>query len=270
MRNTGGVVGTASARNGVDGNMPTNLLELLVEFHKDAPRQGPGCDEETERALSFVDSLREDSRILDVGCGTGAQTMALARNTIGQITAVDRFPAFLDKLGEKLRAEGLQNRVQTVQALMAELPYPDEAFDLIWAEGSIYIMGFANGLQAWKRLLKPGGYIVVSEISWLTGSRPAELEDYWVADYAEIDTISNKIAVVEASGYVPIAHFVLPEHCWTENYYKPILARSEDFLRRYDYKEEVREFVEAGRREAALYDRYKEYYSYVFYIAQKR
>ena len=249
--------------------MPIDRLKLIADFHKDAPRQGPGADDQTERALSYVGSLGADARIIDIGCGTGAQTMTLARSTAGQITAIDRLPAFLGRLAEKVSTHGLGHRVRPVCASMFHLPCADGTFDLIWAEGSIYIIGFEKGLREWRRLLKPGGYIAVSEISWLTDSRPAEVEDYWVADYAEIDTIENKLAVVEASGYTLIAHFVLPERCWTENYYAPILARSEDFLRRYDYRDEVREFVEAGREEAAIYDRYKDYFSYVFYIAQK-
>lgn len=250
--------------------MHIDLLRLILEFHKDSPRQGPGCDDETARALGFVGSLGAGSRIADIGCGTGAQTMTLARSAPGAITAVDLFPPFLGKLSQKIHANGLENRVTPVCASMLNLPLADHTFDLIWAEGSIYIIGFEKGLREWQRLLKPGGYIAVSEISWLTDSRPAEVEDYWVAAYAEIDTIENKLAVVEASGYTSVAHIVLPERCWTENYYAPILARSEDFLKRHDYRPEVQEFVEAGREEAALYDRYKDYYSYVFYIAQKR
>lgn len=69
---------------------------------------------------------------------------------------------------------------------------------------------------------------------------------------------------------VPVAHFVLPEYCWTENYYKPILDRSEAFLRKHGYKDEVKEFVGEGNREAEMYERFKNYCSYVFYIARKR
>ena len=246
-----------------------DLIELIVDFHKDALRLGPGGDKETEKALGFIAHLDEQSKIIDIGCGTGAQTMTLAKNTSGKIVAIDLFPAFLGKLDEKIRAQNLENRVKTEVVSMSELPYPDQEFDLIWAEGSIYNIGFAKGLKEWRRLLKPGGYIAVSEISWLTQTRPPEVDQYWNAIYAEIDTVSNKTAVIEANGYVPVAHFVLSEYCWTENYYQPILDRSEAFLEKYNYSEEVKEFIEAGREEAAIYERFKEYYSYVFYIAKK-
>ncbi|MGE5484827.1 MAG: hypothetical protein ACM3X4_07420 [Ignavibacteriales bacterium] len=48
---------------------------------------------------------------------------------------------------------------------MLQLSFPPESFDLIWSEGAIYIMGFGNGLTAWKPLLRRGGYVVVSELS---------------------------------------------------------------------------------------------------------
>ena len=247
-----------------------DLLDLMIDFLKDALRQGPGSDQETKRALMFIDNLSDNSKIIDIGCGTGAQTMTLAENTSGKIVAIDMLPVFLEKLNEKILDKKLENRVTTECRSMLELPYPDNAFDLIWAEGSIYNIGFIKGLQDWKRILKAGGYIAVSEISWLTDTRPQEVEKYWTQNYAEIDTISNKIAVIEANGYTPVAHFVLPESCWIENYYQPILDRSEDFLKKYDYAEDLKQFIEAGRIEADIYKRFKEYYSYVFYIAKKK
>lgn len=245
------------------------LIDLIIDFHQDAKRLGPGSDEETERALSFVGELSDDANILDLGCGTGAQTMVLAEKTPARIVAVDLFPQFLAKLEEKIQARNLETRVKTEKGSMLELPYPDREFNVIWAEGSIYNMGFTKGLQEWKRLLKPGGYMAVSEISWLTATRPTEVEEYWTKNYAEIDTISNKIKVIEDSGYLPVAHFVLPEDCWVENYYRPILERSEAFLQKYNYHKKVRAFIEAGQGEADLYARFKDYYSYVFYIIRK-
>lgn len=82
--------------------------------------------------------------------------------------------------------------------------------------------------------MKDGGYIAVSEISWLTATRPDEIEQYWLNEYSEIDTIENKLAVIEKCGYTPIAHFVLGGDCW-DNYYQPLLAKAEAFLAKYDY-----------------------------------
>ena len=77
------------------------------------------------------------------------------------------------------------------------------------------------------------------------------------------------LAVIERCGYDPVAFFVLDDKCWIDNYYKPLIDNSEIFLKRHDYADEVREFVEQSIIEADMYNRFRDYYSYVFYIARK-
>lgn len=245
------------------------LLELLIDYHQDNERQGPGSKEATLRALSFIPNLGKESKILDIGCGTGAQTITLAKYTPAQITAVDMLPQFLEKLEERARADRLLDRITVQEMSMDNLKFDEEYFDVIWSEGAIYNIGFENGLFLWRKYLKDNGYIAVSEISWLTDNRPQEINAYWVREYPEIDTIEAKLAVMEKCGYTPIAHFVLGEECWIENYYQPLLDKADAFLKKYDYAPEVEEFIEAGRLESEMYSRFKEYYSYVFYIAKK-
>src|SRR6056297_600333 len=148
-------------------------LEYIIDLHKDSNRQGPGSKEETLRALSFTKlPQNRQVKIADIGCGTGAQTITLAQNTNSHITAVDLIPAFLDELNRRSEKLGLSGNITTIEKSMDQLPFKNEEFDIIWSEGAIYNIGFANGVEQWKRFLKRGGYLAVSEMTWIQLQRP--------------------------------------------------------------------------------------------------
>jgi SAM-dependent methyltransferase len=151
---------------------------------------------------------------------------------------------------------------------MDDLPF-DEEFDLIWSEGAIYNIGFERGLNEWRKFLKSGGYIAVTEASWFTTKRPAEIEDFWQSIYPEIDTLANNVIKMQNAGYMPVAAFILPENCWIEHYYAPQVAAQDAFLKKYAGNKTAEEFIASERYEESLYRKYKDYYGYVFYIGRK-
>lgn len=244
-------------------------INLICEYFLGLERQGPGSPDATVRALSFVDNLTGESRIADLGCGTGGQTMVLAQHAPGSVTGIDLFPAFIDIFNTNAGKLNIGDRVKGVVGSMDSLPFKDKELDLIWSEGAIYNIGFERGLSYWKRFLKPGGYIAVTEVSWFTSERPEEITMFWMDAYPEADTIPNKIDQMQKAGYIPVAHFILPDSCWTENFYAPQVAAQEAFLRKHEGNQTAFDFIASERHEARLYSKYKEYYGYVFYIGKK-
>ncbi len=242
----------------------------LIDFFRDAERQGPGSAESTQKALAMVGGLPPDARILDIGAGTGAQTVELAAGTDAHITAVDLSPEFLEEMEVRLQAKGLRSRVTPLKASMEDLPFADGHFDVVWSEGAIYHLGFERGVREWRRLLRPGGYLAVTEVSWLTDWHPEEIDRYWEQAYPEIGTIEHKLALLHAHGYEVVGHFVLPEECWTAHYYEPVRARGAEFLRKHGGNAMAEAVVQECVEEADIYDRFKEFYGYVFYVAHKR
>ncbi len=244
--------------------------KLLIDLHKQGRRQGPGGDAETELALNLAMVDRAAPlRVADIGCGTGASTILLARLLNARITAVDFLQDFLDVLAERAECTGVADRISTLACSMDNLPFADEELDVIWSEGAIYNIGFEKGVADWRRYLKAGGLLVASEITWITDSRPAELQNHWDGEYPEIDVASAKIRILEKHGYSPVGYFVLPEHCWLDQYYRPMQARFEDFLNRNENSEEARAIVNAEQREIDLYETYKAHISYGVYVARK-
>jgi cyclopropane fatty-acyl-phospholipid synthase-like methyltransferase len=245
-------------------------VALLVDLHREAARQGPGGEDETRLAvaLSGLKGAR-DLRVADIGCGSGAATRVLARELDARITAVDLFPEFLAALEAAAAREGVADRITTLAASMEALPFGPEEYDAIWAEGSIYTMGFAAGVEAWRAYLKPGGILAVSELTWLTGARPQALQAYWDDAYPEVDTASAKIAVLERLGFAPVGYFVLPEHCWLDNYYRPLQARFAGFLERHGHSDAARAVVAAEEAEITLYEGHRAFVGYGYYIARR-
>lgn len=244
-------------------------FNLIAEYYASVERQGPGSPEITTKAAGFIDNLNKESRIADLGCGTGGQTMVLAREVPGRITGLDLFPKFIDLFNRNARKLGLQNRVNGIVGSMDALPFMDEELDLIWSEGAIYNIGFEQGLREWRKFLKPEGYVAVSEASWFTSERPLEIEEFWQDAYPGIDTIPNKVAQMQAAGFIPVASFIIPEICWTEHFYDPQVEAQEVFLKTHAGNQAAADFIENQRHETRLYYKYKAYYGYAFYIGKK-
>lgn len=245
-------------------------LELLVNLHLPQRRQGPGGPAQTTRAIELAGiASRPNLKVADIGCGTGASTLQLARQLDTQVTAVDFLPAFIEELKVRAAAENLAGKINSLCCSMDDLPFAPEEYDVLWAEGAIYNMGFEKGLQYWHQFLKPGGMLVVSEITWTSASRPDELQQFWDEAYPGIDTAGAKFDILERSGYSPRGYFVLPEECWLSNYYRPLQASFAEFLSRNNNSQAARDLIAAEEQEIALYEQFKSFYSYGVYVASR-
>lgn len=156
-----------------------------------------------------------------------------------------------------------------MNASLDTLPFGASSLDAIWSEGAIYNMGFESGKRRWRRFLKRGGNLAISELTWLTASRPAELEAYWGTQYAEVGTPPSKLAVLERNGYAPMAYFVMPEHCWQDACYGPMQQRLAAFLSRHGSSDAAKAVVAAEELEIAQYQRYRAFVGYRYYVARK-
>lgn len=245
-------------------------LELIIDLHRDGPRQGPGGDDETRLAVT-LSGLRgaRDLRVADIGCGTGASTVVLATELDAHVVAVDLFGDFLGPLVTAAAGRGLGDRITPVSASMDTLPLAEGSLDAIWSEGAVYNLGFERGVREWRRFLRPGGVLAVSELTWLTAERPAELEEHWGEEYPEVATAAAKMAILEEHGYSPIGYFALPERCWLDHYYRPMQGRFDAFLERHGNAEAARAVVDAEAAEIELYERHSAFVSYGYYVARR-
>ncbi|MCD8073348.1 MAG: methyltransferase domain-containing protein [Alistipes sp.] len=243
-------------------------LSLICDYFKNLERQGPGSPEATIKALGLIDKPGPEAQVADLGCGTGGQTMTLAENLPCSITAIDIFPPFIEILNTNAHKMGYGDRARGVVGSMDDLPFGPEELDLIWSEGAIYNIGFEDGLRLWNPYLKPGGYVAISESSWLTGSRPKEIDRFWEV-YPGMETIPANIARMERAGYIPVAHFILGPECWRQHFYGGQDTAIEKLLTAHPGNERARELAEYERLGKAMYERHNRYYGYVFYIGRK-
>jgi len=248
--------------------MTTTLnQDIFWTIHRDLPREAPGSDNSSLRALGMIPSLPAFPRILDIACGPGAQTVALARTTNGTITAVDTHQPFLDDLARRAAQAGVAERVHPRNVSMFDLKF-DEPFDLIWSEGAIYIIGLERGLREWRSLLKPVGFIAVTEASWLKPNPPEAPRHFWDEAYPGMATVDQNLAHLASAGYRSLGHFTLPESDWWDNYYHPMSARIESLREKYPNNPEAQAVLDLEYAEIELYRQYSAWYGYVFYIGQ--
>lgn len=248
--------------------MTSKQEKIFFELHTDIPREGPGNFDSTKKAFSLLTKLPDSPLILDVGCGPGKQTLDLAQITNGKIIALDNHQPYLDELEKKVSEVNLNERVSTKLGDMNNIPFNENTFDVIWAEGSIYLMGFGKAMELWKKYLKPNGYIVFSELCWFKDERPEEIDNYWLSFYGPMHTIDGIIKFITNTDYQFIGSYVLPNEAWWEDYYSPLSERIVELKQKYKDDTEALEIIENESIEMEMHKKYSTYYGYSFFIVQ--
>lgn len=235
--------------------MSDDLADAFWRAHTDLPREAPGSAATTELLLRLAAPVSPEPRIVDVGCGTGPASVLLAALTGGAVTAVDLHQPFLDALVERAKEAGVQDRVTPVRASMEALPVEPGSVDLLWAEGSAYLMGFDAALAAWRPLLAPGGAVVLTEAEWLTPEPAPEAGAFWEAGYPAMRSTAGNVAAAQQAGWTVQATYVLPDSDW-DAYYGPLAERI-DLLRGEGVPghllDQVGEEIDIRRRHGADY-----------------
>ena len=239
---------------------------LFYELFSGLPRQGPGSAASTRRALGLVPGVGPRNRVLDVGCGTGAQTLALAESSPARIVAVDNHAPFIDALNGKAQELGITDRLEARVADMHRLDFADGSFDLIWSEGAIYIMGVEAGLRDWRRLLRPNGHVVLTEVSWRKPEPPAACAAFWNREYPAIRDTAALLEAVGACGYETVGHFPLPASAWWDDYYRPLQDNVTAFRKRHRDAPDAQALADQCQNEIDIWHSYSAFYGYEFLV----
>jgi len=238
----------------------------FYEVFENIPRQGPGTNPSTRKAFDLIkNDLPAKPQILDIGCGKGVQTLELANISSGSITAIDNHQNFLDVLKTEAEKTGFGSRIFPLNADMTKMSFK-QSFDLVWSEGAIFIVGIKEGLKQWKRHLKPGGFLVLTDLLWLGNERPEKLTKYFEEECLYVLTINEAIREAENNGYSCINHFTLPLEGWTTEYLVPQEKLIRQLRKKYDGNKEAIDTFDMIEYEREIVHKYHEYFGYEFLI----
>ena len=194
---------------------------------------------------AFVSLPRiEKPHILDFGCGSGNPTLELAKLSEGTIVGVDIDEKELKKLDRKIVQKGLSSRISTRKCSVMDIDFPVETFDIIWAEGSLHIVGFEKGLKKLRPLLKSKGFLVIHD---------------------GVKGVSGNLKKLPDLGYSLVNQFRLPDDEWWVNYFEP-LSR---LIKEYSKNPENTEIVEKYQNQLNMFRKNPKENISGFYVFQK-
>ena len=236
------------------------MADFMTVFQR-LDRWGPGSDADSLQALSRLPA--PPASIVDIGCGKGFSTRLLARHTDAHIVAIDNDQSALDELSTRLAAEGLDAQVTLRCANMTELTFLSERVDCIWCEAAAYVVGVDQALNQWRSLLKDNGFMVVSDLVWLSDHPSPEIVEFWESEYPDMQTVDKRLTQMHQAGYKVIDHFTLSKQAWSD-YYQPLKARIAEVKASLPGSVAIADL----EREIAMYERHLGVFGYQMFVLQ--
>jgi len=243
--------------------MNENPVDLLFGGME---KLGPGSNVDTLHVLHLLPK-RAFRVVIDAGCGTGRQTIALAQELGTVIQAVDTHRPFLNDLARRAKEARVEQLVQTHCLDMNEIPQVFSNIDLLWSEGAAYNIGFSNALSIWAPAVALGGFVVVSELCWIKEKAPDKVRDFFQTGYPDMRSARENIVIAERAGYRVLATHMLPPDAWIDGYYDVLQPRALRLLEHPDAA--VRDFAAETIREIEIFGTAEQSYGYVFYVLQR-
>ena len=195
----------------------SQYIKALIKLHSGLKRLGPGAPDFSEQILKQIPELPNNPRIADIGCGTGAGALILARRYHSRVKAVDFSATFLKELEIRAKQQGLEHLIEIIQSDMGSLNWQPENIDLQWSEGAAYNITFAGALNSWRPLMAVNGIAVISEMNYFSDKAPEMVTEYMKHAYPGIRSESGNIDLINASGFAVLGAFRLPSKAWWDN-----------------------------------------------------
>jgi SAM-dependent methyltransferase len=186
------------------------------------------------------------------------------------IIATDVHQPFLDELTIRANKSGLTKNIKIRRVSMDDLPYEENSVDIIWSEGSAFIMGLIPALTYWKKFLKPDGYLVVSDCTWFTDAPSEECRNFWNEVGPDMKNEKDTAALIQAIGYSVISSFRLPASGWWDHYYTPLSNRMDLLRKKYANNDEAGIILMQLKNEMEIHRKYSDEYGYTFFILQSK
>ena len=174
--------------------------------------------------------------------------MELAKLSDGEVTGIDIDQSCIDEFNRKIKEENLAGRVKAIKLSLFEMKFPDETFDIVWSEGVIRPIGFEASLKAWRRLLKPDGYLVI---------------------HYQVSRVADALSRIPQHGYKLADTLSLPEDAWWTEFYKPIEEKMDTLLHKYRNNSEALKLLDQYKTEMDMVKKNPSNFSCAFYIMRK-